>query len=306
VSASKRKRAVTTTVDPHSQPAATDLVPISTSAYDRVSSMLITSLLLVGISVFLMFLIWLSSTLVFSQRSVPVKLVENVAGRGDHAAGFERDMEAPGMEEMPELAEPQIETTLEAVTETVSSLAASMDVLDTPSGQTSRGEGGLGDSRPPGPLGEGENIIPRWERWEVRWSATSLSGYARQLDYFQIELAVAGGTSQVDYAFNLGKPRPDRRSGMPDKENRLYMTWRAGTMEEMDRTLLARAGVPTEGRLILQFFPEVIEDQLAVLEMENARGRNVKEFLRTVFGVRPAGSGYEFFVVEQRFRPAPP
>ena len=194
-------------------------MPIRTSAYDQVSSLLLTSLLLVSISVFLMFLIWLSATLVFSQRSVPVKLVENVAGRGDHAAGFERDMEAPGMEEMPELAEPQIETSLEAVTETVSSVAASVDVLDTPSGVTSKGEGGLGDSRPPGPLGEGENIIPRWERWEVRWSATSLAGYARQLDHFKIELGAVGGTSQVDYALNLSKPHPIAVPVRPTKSN---------------------------------------------------------------------------------------
>lgn len=293
-------------VDPQREALTEELVPIRTSAYDQVSSLLLTALLLVGITVLLMFLIWLSATLVFSQRSVPVTLVENVGGRGDHAAGFERELEAPGMEEMPELAEPQIEASLVTVTDTVSSLAASIDVLDTPSAQTSRGEGGLGDSRPPGPLGEGENIIPRWERWEVRWSASSLEAYAQQLDYFRIELAAAGGTAFVDYAFNLTKPRPDRRSGPPEKEQRLYMTWRTGSLEAMDRTLLGRSGVRTEGRLILQFLPEDVENQLATLEMENGKGRSVKEFQRTIFGVRPAGRGFEFFIIEQRFRPAPP
>jgi hypothetical protein len=235
-----------------------------------------------------------------------VKLVENIAGRGDHAAGFARDLEAPGMEEMPELTEPQLEATLEAVTETVSSVAASVDVLDTPSMATGKGEGGLGDSRPPGPLGEGENIIPRWERWEVRWSATSVDAYAQQLDFFKIELAAAGGSPTIDYASNLARPTPTRRSGPPDQEKRLYMTWRSGTLEAFDRTLLARAGINAQGRILLQFYPEEVEDQLAWMEMQNGGGRSVKEFLRTVFGVRSVRGGYEFHILEQRFRGAPP
>jgi hypothetical protein len=298
---------VTSIAKPQRKPdASADVVLIRTSAYDRVSSMLLAALLLVGASVFLMFLVWLSATLVFSQKSVPVKLVENIAGRGDHAAGFERDLEAPGMEEMPELAEPQLETALEAVTETVSSVAASMDVLDNPAAFTGKGQGGLGDSRPPGPLGEGENIIPRWERWEIRWTASGLSSYARQLDYFGVELAAAGGSRMIDYARNLSKPRPDRRAGPPDQEKRLYMTWRRGDLQASDKTLLGRAGIQTDGRLVLQFIPEDVENQLAAMEMENGKGRSVKEFLRTVFGVQPASGGFEFVILEQRFRPAPP
>lgn len=300
--------AVTTVADPSRKPetAAELPVQIRVSAYDRVAGFIVSSLILVGGLVAMMFIVWLTSRLVFRQRSVPVKLVENIGGRGDHAAGFARDLEAPGMEEMPELAEPQLEATMEAVTDAVSVVAASADVLDTPSVVTGRGEGGLGDSRPPGPLGEGEDIIPRWQRWEVRWSTRGLSAYAQQLDFFKIELGAIGGSPQVDYAYNFHKPRPDRRSGPPDQDKRLYMTWRSGTLEALDRTLLARAGIKTDGRLVVQFYPEAVEDQLAALEMENARGRKVNEFLKTVFGVRPVGAGYEFFVLEQRFRPAPP
>jgi hypothetical protein len=272
-----------------------------------VASLLISLLILIGAAVAIMFIIWLTATLVFSQRSVPVKLVENAAGRGDHAEGFERDLEAPGMEEMPELAEPQLEATLEAVTDAVSTVAASMDVINMAATSTSRGEGGLGDSRPPGPLGEGDNIIPRWERWEVRWTSSAISAYAQQLDYFKIELAAAGGSPNLDYAFNLSQPTPRRRSGPPKQEKRLYMTWRSGTLQAFDRILLTRAGIPSEGRLVMQFYPEEVEDRLAWLEMENAGGRSVKEFLKTVFGVRAArGGNYEFFVEEQRFRLPPP
>jgi hypothetical protein len=44
--------------------------------------------------------------------------------------------------------------------------------------------------------------------------------------------------------------------------------------------------------------------------MENAKKHghsNAKEFLRTIFGVRPVRGGFEYYVIEpQRFRPAPP
>jgi hypothetical protein len=210
------------------------------------------------------------------------------------------------MEEMPELAEPQLEAALEAVTDAVSTMRASLDVIDMGATATSRGEGGLGDDRPAGPLSEGENIIPRWERWEVRWASRDRRSYARQLDYFGIELGAAGGAPNVDYAFNLSKSRPDRRSGPSEQEKRLYMTWRSGTLGAFDEALLASAGIKTEGRLIMQFYPQEVEDRLAQIEMDNAGGRSVKEFLRTVFGVRRTGGEYEFHVIDQRFRPPPP
>ena len=271
--------------------------------------MLVALLIMVGIAVGLMFVIWLTMTLVFVPRSVPVKLVENVPGRGDHAEGFERDLEAPGMEEMPELAEPQLEAAMEAMTEAVSAVAASMDVVSTPSTQTSKGEGGMGDSRPPGPLGEGDNIIPRWERWEIRFESASRRAYAAQLDFFKIELGAAGGGKRnVDYAFNLTRSSPNRKSGPGDKELRLYMTWRGGNLERFDRELLQAAGVDVgRGRLLMQFYPEEVEDRLAWIEKEHgdSQGKMIQEYLKTVFGVKKTRGGYEFFVMEQRFRPKP-
>jgi hypothetical protein len=270
--------------------------------------MLVALLIMIGVAVLGMFIVWLTATIRFRPRSVPVKLIENVPGRGDHAEGFERDLEAPGMEEMPELAEPQLEAAMEAMTEAVSNVAASLDVVSTPSTATSKGEGGMGDSRPPGPLGEGDNIIPRWERWEIRFESSSVNAYARQLDFFKIEVGAAGGGKpNVDYAFNLTKGRPDTKSGPGNKDQRLYMTWRGGDLQKFDRQLLGRAGINSNNRLVLQFYPEEVEDQLAWIEKENAdkQGKTLPEYRKTVFGVEGAGSGWKFTVMEQRFRPKP-
>jgi hypothetical protein len=279
------------------------------SRYDQVAGMLVSLLILIGCAVGIMFIIWLTMTLVFTQTAVPISLIENVAGRGDNPPGFERDMLAPGMEEMPELAEPQLEAALEAVTNAVSTVAASTDVLNTASTVTSKGEGGRGDSRPPGPEGEGDDIIPRYERWEIRWNASGISSYAKQLQFFKIELGAAGGSPLMDYAYNLDSSPRKRNLKPNEKENRLYFTWKDGTMQQFDRTLLGRAGISTTRRIMFQFFPQGTEDNLATIEILSARDKghtNKKEFLKTIFGVKQDGAKWEFFVAEQRFRPAPP
>lgn len=285
-----------------------DTTAMHVSRFDQVASLVVALLIMVGVAVVGMFIIWLTATLVFKSRSVPVKLVENVPGRGDHAEGFERDLEAPGMEEMPELAEPQLEVAMEAMTEAVSSVAAAMDSVSVPSDATSKGEGGMGDSRPPGPLGEGDNIIPRWERWEIRFESSSESAYARQLDAFKIELGAAGGgRKNVDYARNLTKGKPDTYSGPGDKEQRLYMTWRGGSLQKFDQNLLRKAGVNISNRLLMQFYPEDVENDLATIEKAHADKQNktLQEYLKTVFELKPKGSSWEFVVAEMRFRPKP-
>jgi hypothetical protein len=313
-------------------------VEIKVSTYDHVASWIVSLLVVVGVCVLALLAVWLSKHISFSHMTAPVEIVEysGYGGRGDHAAGFGRDAELgePGMEPGEgggETAEPSMESMMTAVTDVVSSQAAAVDAMVAPVASSAAlaggGEGaggnpvgggtgvgwgkgkGIGDSRKPGPLGEGpEGVLPPWERWEVRFSTAGIDLYARQLDFFKIELAaIGGGRPQVDYACNVSKPKPDHRLGKPDEEKRIYMTWRdaRSPIAVFDRQLLQRAGVATDRRLVLQFIPEDTERQLGLLEAQNAKGRNPLEFYRTVFGVREARGRFEFFVIEQRFRAAP-
>jgi len=284
-------------------------IRMAVSAYDRAATWVISLNLLLGIAVGLAFLIWLSHVITFtSDEQAKIEYIEAIAGRGDHAAGFERDAEPPGMEELADEIEPQVEQMLEAVTVTVSTQATALDAIETPMLSSSPG-GGLGDSRPPGPLGEGDNIIPRGERWEIRYNANSVASYAQQLDYFGIELgAVGGGQKQVDYALNLRKSTPDRRQGPSEAEKRLYMLWTAGNLRRFDQQLLRAAGVATSGRIVVQFYPKSVEEQLFQIEMAyaSANGRtSPKQIKQTVFGVRRQGAGFEYFVMSQLYRAVP-
>lgn len=286
------------------------------SAYDNVASLLIALLILIGFVVLLLVIVWLTTHLHFSREYVHVDLLE-YAGRGDHAAGFERDPEEPGLEEMEELMEPQIEATLEAVTDVVTSQTAAFDAIEMSAAATSKGAGGMGDSRPPGPLGEGvTDVIPPWERWEIQFSTAGIDAYARQLDHFEIELgAIGGGSPNVDYASQLATASPRKRTGKPDEEKRMYMTWEknAGPMAVFDRQLAGKAGIKIDRRSILQFYPKKTEQLLQNVEFQaaaDARGTTPQQLdprvlLKTIFGVRSVRGGYEFFVVDQYFRPAP-
>ncbi|MHB8866066.1 MAG: hypothetical protein ACYC6N_27100 [Pirellulaceae bacterium] len=282
---------------------------MAVSAYDRAASWVIALNILLGSAVLLAFLFWLSQVMTFTrEEQATVVLVEHIAGRGDHAAGFARDVEPPGMEELPEEMEPQVEQLLEAVTTVVSTQAIALDTLQTTMLSSSTGSG-LGDSRPPGPLGEGDDIIPRGERWEIRYNSNSLIAYAQQLDYFRIELgAVGGGEKQVDYAMNLQKPQPDTRQGPGEAEKRLYMLWTTGALKRFDQQLLRAAGIKTIGRVVVQFYPKSVEDALAQIEMEYAKRNgktSVKQIKQTQFGVRRQGAGFEYYVVSQVYRAVP-
>lgn len=271
-------------------PAAT----LKVSAHDRVSSFIVAMLYLLGCLVFLLFLLWLTTRP--TQATQPVRVEYDELAGGDPSVGDGREFEEPGVEELQDLAVPDPEQMLAAVTDVASSTLASADSLD---GNVSQGAGG--DRRRAGEGGDAS--VPRWERWEVRFSSTSLSRYADQLEWFKIELAAAGGgRDKVDYARQLTNPKPSVRSSPGNLEKRLYMSYRSGALKEFDRQLLSRAGIPTQGRTLLQFYPGSVEAQLASLEMKKAGGRRLKEIRKTIFGVKRQGAGYRFEVIDQKYQ----
>src|SRR6185503_4094646 len=97
-------------------------------------------------------------------------------------------------EEVVQPTEVPIEQTLDSISTVVASKAQDIDAVY---GSTSLGSGdgkGTGDGRGKGPGGPGTaDGIPAYERWEIRMAATNLDEYAKQLDFFQVELGVAGG-----------------------------------------------------------------------------------------------------------------
>lgn len=278
---------------------------LRTSKFDAVSSFFMATILFLGTFVFMLFVVWLTMRMPVRVKAI-APIIENAAGRADNAEGFERDFEPPGAEEVEELMEPTLQDTIEAVTDAVSSVAASLDTMNTNATASTSGSG-KGDSRPPGPEGEGEDIVPRFERWQLNFSAKGIKPYAQQLDFYEIELgSIGGGVQGVDYATNLSTRPKSRHSDDSAGEKRLYFMWAtASPLKEFDIQLLGQAGVKTSGRSILKFIPPNLENQLAHIELEYAASKghkSVTEIAKTVFVSKPEGSGYAFEVTEQRYR----
>jgi hypothetical protein len=274
---------------------------LGVSAYDRASSMLIALLVLVGAFVLGLVIIYLSLRVVDRSVTVPVTLAE-ASRPGNAAMGFARDIEPPGIEEAPELFEPQLPSTLSVIANAAASREALLADDALPGSlEASRGEG-QGDSRQAGPGGEGAvERVARWERWQIRYlSPESVDIYAKQLDFFGIEVAALGADNQVHYAYNLSGPNPGVRVGSPAQENRIRFAWRSGALEAADRQLLQQAGIRTEIRAILQFIPAELEARLLALE-KSYKNRDVNDIRRTVFRVERVGDGFEFRVDEQEY-----
>jgi hypothetical protein len=286
----------TTTPAPDAGPARPNLQQygLQVSAYDRVAGMLIALLVLVGASVLTLLIMRLTSRIFAAQAAVPVVLEQ--IGDGGGALGDSMEMEAPSLEET-DLEQPELTDTLSAVTDAIAAQAA---VLENPAlyAEMNQKGGGRGDGRMAG-SGGGRPGRPR--QWEFRFpEGNTVDTYARQLDFFGIELGVLMPGNKVEYAFNLSRGRPDRRTGPADQEKRYYLTWRRGGLQEADRELLDRAGIAPEGRLILKFVPPELEAQLLGLERAKA-GDDVDRIAATYFGVLPEGAGFRFYVMDQRY-----
>jgi hypothetical protein len=275
------------------------------SRYDQVSAMLVAVLVIFGFITGMMFLIWLSTRMFWVTPPVAVTVLEDVGGGGSgQLTGGEKEFEEPNPEEINEVVDPPLEQSLQSITSVVTTEAQELDALE---GSTSLGTGqgpGTGDGRGPGPGGPGTaDGVPAYERWEIRMSASNIDEYARQLDFFKVELGVAGGGNpNVDYVSNVSSATPRVRPGNPKDERRLRFLHRSGELRAADRQLVERAKVATTGRVVFQFYDQETYDLLLRLEHERMGPmRRISQVRRTIFGVRGSAGRYEFYVIDQLY-----
>ncbi len=279
------------------------------SLYDRASSMLLALLLTSGLAATVLFILWLGQHVLVPQVAVPVEITEvnpEGEGGGDGRPAGGSQLDTPSDE--PFVGNDQenvdVQQDLQMLDTTVATKAAALDDPDlvAPTHHGSFGSGGgiyggFGDGRG---MGHGPGK-PGWPRnWEVMFSKATLNTYAKQLDFFHIELGVLQPDNKIIYAFHLSKSRPETRvvTNPAKNERRYYLTWRNGEMQQADRDLLAKAGIDPGRHLILKFLPKEVELNLMGLE-RSYRNLTPKDIKKTRFGVLPDGSGFKFYVIEQ-------
>ncbi len=271
---------------------------LTVSSYDRVASLVVTLLILVGVSVAVLFAMWLTSQLFKSNAAVPIAW-EQVGEGGGLGGDTELETNSEELSHEVEFEEPEFQDTLMTIADAVATKAA---LLETPTftDQVDTVKGGPGGGGRSAGFGPGRPGKPR--HWEVIFSeGNTTKTYARQLDYFKIEMGVLFPGNRVEYASNFSKDKPDRRTGQADAEQRYYLTWRKGGLQQADADLLSKADIATENRPIIKFIPRELEIQLMELERQRA-GKREKQILATYFAIRPKGNGYEFYVQDQTYK----
>ncbi len=138
--------------------------------------------------------------------------------------------------------------------------------------------------------------------WEIRFpKGQTVETYAKQLDFFGIELAVVLPEGMLLYVSRLSADKPTTRTGKAAEEKRFYLTWRGGELSLADLELLHRAGVEARNRVLLKLLPPELEKKLTELERQ-AAGPRAERVRKTRFDIRASDDGYEFVVVEQWFQ----
>ena len=273
---------------------------------EKIVGLLSALVLLFGLLTVLLLGVWLSHLPGYQATVTRVSLrseFESASG-STGAAEMARALEDQGTDEQP----PEITQAAEhlrAVSALVHTELASLDG----NGQPAKGNLGLGDeegdARTRGHSGPDGDVVPDWQRWQIRYQAADVQEYARILDAFQVELGVMGGDeSLISYARNLSQNIAKTRQGKATAEKRLRFVFASGDLKEADRLLAMRAGLAVEGRIVGQFYPDVVKQQMQGLERAALGTRPLSTVRHTIFGIRQGARGLEFFV--ERIEPARP
>jgi hypothetical protein len=306
-------------------------VSLRVSAYDRVSSWLVSLLVMASVVVGSLLLIYFARKLATIQVAIPVKPVtlspSGGGGGGDSQMGTGGDVALPEFSGADEASEAVLQNTLETIASAVvrtqpllfnDQIAADVsptvtqDYIDTRRpGTTGSGGGrgtgfgtGVGSGRGPGTGGgTGGGIGRREPEREIRFEPENLFEYAQYLDFFKIELGVLGQDNKIYYAYNLSQKVPSVREGTPAEEQRLYMNSARGRFAALDRRLAQRAKIVDRGRIILQFYPDATSAILYQLERERAQAANrqPEEILRTLYRVTHTGNDFQIAIEEQSY-----
>ena len=252
---------------------------------------------MVGCAVLGMAVVFFTGKFVRTIEPIPVVPVE--ASSSNPNQGIAQEPDPPGVEDAPELSEPQLESTLESLSEAITD---EMLITDDIAQEAGKGKG-EGDSRLAGQGGEGVvERVPRWERWKIRFEPQNQAEFAQWLDFYKIEIGVLGRDNKVHYAGELSKGSPKVYEGDPKKETRGYTSAADGPMPKLTNDLARKANVARHGNLVLLFYPfEGVENLLYTLEKRHSGGRDANDIRETVFAVVKEGSEFRFEVIDQRY-----
>lgn len=274
---------------------------LNVNAYDRVSSLLVALLVLIGTTVIVLVIVFLFRR--FSPEIDQTVIRPIPLPRGEPPKGYEDDIEPPGLENAPKDLPPQLQDTLKELTNAISSKTA---MLSNETFQAAEAAGygtGKGNKMYDGTGGGGGNDPPK----ELRFEAASDQDYAQMIDFFGGELAVVDTReNKVYYAKNLAQKNPTTRVGTPEEENKdnRFRFTSGGLLRNIEVRLARNAGIMKAGGIVVVFYPDKVANDIYAKEQAKMRENGYKELDdidRTVFRVTKEGREYVFSVEDQKY-----
>ncbi len=257
--------------------------------------------MLFGFLFSVLFLIWLTTVFDFSRRAAGPVVLANEPG-DTKPKGVADDVLEPGVEEFPEVEVPQLANALEAVTDAVSSVRASLEKRSGDAAQMGRGSG-YGSRE--GGTGTGGDGIPEHKRWIINYEAEDITSYAQQLSYFNIDIGVIHQTRNDIWRVNDAGGAANVIQTDREKEKlTLRFAHKKQRMQRWDEELARRNGVNLSNTITNQFYPEATRQIIRQAEATalQAAGRELRQVRNTIFKVEPGGNGYVFTVVDILYR----
>ncbi|MDZ4658033.1 MAG: hypothetical protein SH868_10700 [Bythopirellula sp.] len=273
---------------------------LTVNAYDRTATMIIALLILVAFIVLGLGIVFFADKMAVTVEPIPVVPVEAISTTANQ--GLAEEPDPPGLEDAPELIDPQLENVLESLNISANSEEVLLsDESLKAAAEAGKGKG-LGDKRMPG-KGNGGVVerVPRWERWKIRFEPDSQAEFGQWLDYHKIEIGVLGRDNVVHYATNFSQGSPQLRTGEPTKENRGYTSAADGPMPALTDQLAREADIARLGNTVLLFYPFDVESILWTMENQFSQGRDVNTIRETVFTVTRDGTSFKFEVIDQKY-----
>lgn len=280
-----------------------------TTQYDKASAGMIAAVAgLLGLTG-LLIAIWFTNRIPAPPEPVPIEIIEMPGGYEDGNPDDTPELESPA-EEIPDpaIAETQDDQVqIEELLETIVELSDSAQQMEAIESESSANSGKVGSAsgtggRPLGMGGSGKGGFSRAQRWRIKFDDGDLITYAKQLDFFNIELGALFKDGRLIFIKDMSRPTPAKREVQTgDGEERLYMTWKGGSRKQADAAMFKKAGVPNaESAMLMHFYAPETEQLLARTELAY-RNRKTSEIRSTFFTVRKDGTGYKFVVTSQSY-----
>jgi hypothetical protein len=273
---------------------------LTVNSYDRAATLVLSLLIMIGTAVVSLGIIFFANK--FTTTIEPIAFVPVEASSPTANQGFAEDPEPPGVQDAPELSEPQLQDTLDALTNlSINEALLSDEPLDAAE-QAGKGEG-LGDARQAGPGGDGVvERVPRWERWKIRWEPHSAADFAKWLDQYRIRVGVIGRDNKVHVAWNFATEATQTESAEPATYNAWGQTVPAdGPMPKLTSDLARRAGILSRGRIVILLYPFEVEQVLWTMEQEKNPTKDPNKVRETVFTVVQQRDGFHFEITSQKY-----